>query len=277
MAELQDEAKRVYHRVRRSPWLGRMARFGWFCKGVVYILLGGLAIMAALDRGGETTDPQGVIRRVASEPFGELALIAIVAGLAAYCTWRFIAAFSNTEGHGSNAGGLGARAAHFFSGTAYALMAIYAVKILMNGSVGREPEMAPTWTAHVLSVPGGFLLVALTGLILVVVGGGQFWLAATERFTTFLQKEKLGGERGWVIRAGKAGYYSRGVVFLLIGAFLIVAGFQADPTEARGIEGILDTLAGQRHGRWMLSTIAGGLLCFGIYMIFESRFRRIPQ
>jgi hypothetical protein len=277
MAELQHEAKRVYQQVRRSPWLGRMARIGWFCKGVVYILLGGLALMAALDRGGETTDPQGVIRRVANERYGELALMAIVAGLAAYVTWRFIAAVSNTEGHGSDAGGLSARAGHIFSGTAYGLIAVYAVRLLLNGNIGKEPEMARTWTAHVLDVPGGFLLVALTGLVLMVVGGAQFWLGATERFTRFLQTEKLGGERRWVVRAGKAGYYARGIVFLLIGAFLIVAGFRADPSEARGIEGVLDALAGQRYGRWMLSTIAGGLLCFGIYMMFESRYRRIPQ
>jgi hypothetical protein len=278
MAELEKEAKRAYRSVRRSPWLGRLARVGFLSKGIVYVLMGALALMAALHKGGETTDPRGVIRRVANEPFGEVALIAIACGLVAYSTWRFIAAFSDTERRGSGAAGLGARAGHFFGGVAYSLIAVYAVKLLMGGSRAKEAEMTQTWTATLLSAPGGYLLVGLGGLALIAVGVGQIWIAIKERFTLFLRKELLSGEdRKWVIRAGKAGYIARGVVFALIGIFLILAAVRADPGEAQGIEGVLDAVAGQRYGQWMLGMVAAGLACFGLYTMVEARYRRIPQ
>jgi hypothetical protein len=173
---------------------------------------------------------------------------------------------------------VGARTGHFFSGAGYSLTATYAARILVTGHASRGAETTRTWTATVLSAPGGFLLVVLTGLIFIVVGGFQVWIAAGERFTRFLNTEKFSGnERRWVVRAGKAGYIARGVVFALIGVFLVQAGVRADPSEAQGIEGVLDTVAGQRYGQWMLGVIAAGLSCFGLYTMVEARFRRIPQ
>lgn len=278
MAQLEEEAKRVYRTVRRSPWLERFARVGFLCKGVVYILLGILAVLTALDAGGETTDPKGVVRRVADTPFGGIVLATIVCGLAAYVLWRLIAAFSDTENHGSDAKGLASRAGHLGSAVAYSLVTVYALRILLTGNGVPDNDEAQTWTARLLSAPGGFLVVILAGLIVIGVGVAQFWIAWNEGFTKFLRKYSIDrGPRRWVVRAGKAGYMARGVVFGLVGAFLIMAALQSDAHQARGMEGVLDAVAGQRYGQWLLAVIASGLTCFGVYTVVESRYRRIPH
>jgi hypothetical protein len=96
--------------VRPRTLMDRMTRIGFLCKGVVYLLVGVLALMAALHEGGETTDQRGVMHRVAEQPFGGLALAVIAMGLFAYALWRFLCAIRDCEREGSDASGIGKRA-----------------------------------------------------------------------------------------------------------------------------------------------------------------------
>ena len=65
-------------------------------------------------------------------------------------------------------------------------------------------------------------------------------------------------QRGATI-AGKVGLLARAVVSGLIGAFLLQAALQANPNEARGLDGALKALAQQPYGPWLLSLVAVGL------------------
>src|SRR4051812_17233364 len=114
MAEIAQQARRGYRAVRRCNHLETLTRIGFLSKGVVYLLLGSLAVMAALHKGGQTTDQKGVIQFIAGKPFGELALSLIAAGLTGYAIWRFVCAISDVEGKGSDAKGLAARMGYAF-------------------------------------------------------------------------------------------------------------------------------------------------------------------
>jgi hypothetical protein len=83
-------------------------------------------------------------------------------------------------------------------------------------------------------------------------------------------------ERKWTKRSGQAGLAARGVVFCIIGVFLIQAALSANPEEARGLGGALDTLAAQPYGPYLLGAVALGLVGYGVYCAVNARYRRIP-
>ena len=44
-----------------SPWLERLARLGYVAEGVVYVVVGALAVGVAVGIGGRTTDERGAL------------------------------------------------------------------------------------------------------------------------------------------------------------------------------------------------------------------------
>lgn len=107
-----------------------VVRFGIASKGFVYILLGGLTVMAAAGLGGEKSDSSGALGFLADSTVGQILLAITAAGLAAYVFWRFYQTFVDPEGKGTGASGLAVRAGYFSSGVIYAVLAFSAVQIL---------------------------------------------------------------------------------------------------------------------------------------------------
>jgi hypothetical protein len=52
---------------RTYEWL---ARSGYAAHGCVYVIMGGLAVLAALGAGGQTTGAKGALAALLSQPFG---------------------------------------------------------------------------------------------------------------------------------------------------------------------------------------------------------------
>ena len=80
------------------------------------------------------------------------------------------------------------------------------------------------------------------------------------------------GARPWAVRAGRFGLAARGVVFGIIGCYVVVAAIQSDPSEARGLEGVLESL---EQTPWLLAVVALGLVAYGIYSTVLAWHRRI--
>ena len=108
------------------------------------------------------------------------------------------------------------------------------------------------------------------------VGLFQLYRAYTGKFVENLRlAETRDDQKQWVERFGRLGFAGRGVVFGLIGAFLILAAFTAEPEQARGLGGTLVTLAAQPEGRWLLGLVAIGLVAYGLFMLVAARYRRL--
>ncbi len=251
------------------------ARLGFAAKGIVYVLVGVLALMAALGEGGQTTDSKGAVAWLAGQPFGEFALWLVGIGLLGYAAWRFIAAFRDSQHKGSDAKGLGKRAVYALIGIAYTSTAIYALRIASGdpaGSGGSQSQ-AQSWTARLLEAPLGVVLVIAIGIGIFAAGVMQMHKGWSEKFTKDLRS--LPPNSNHVITAGKWGYIARGIVFAIIGSFVIAAALDHDPQKVRGLEGALDTIASQPWGQFLLAFIAAGLACYGAWSLIESRYRRV--
>lgn len=274
-----EQAKRNIEGAARqaSPWIIWLGRLGYAAKGLVYGLVGVLAVQAALGRGGETTDVQGALGTLAQSPV-ERALLALIAlGLVGFALWTFVQALLDTEHKGSDAKGIATRAGYAGVGVVHLVLALAAVRLLLGARGNQSGEQATQdWTARLMAQPSGQWLVALLGAIVIGVGLYQFYQAYKAKFREELKLADMSAtEQTWAMRTGRLGYAARGVVFSLIGGFLIVAALQARPEEARGLGGALEALTQQPYGPWLLAIVALGFIAYGIFMLVQARYRRM--
>lgn len=257
------------------PWIERVARFGYAAYGVVYVLVGVLAFQAALGGGGKTTGQEGALQTILLAPLGRVLLGLVALGLLGYAAWRLFQGVLDPENEGRGVKGIAKRSDHVVNGLFHAALAgsVGGVAFGSGGGGGGGPD---DWTATLLQQPLGRLMTVAVGAGVVIIGLFQFYRAYDAKFMQKLKPGEMGpGERVWTRRAGRLGHASRGVVFLIIGAFLVQAALQSDPDEARGLGGALSALASQPFGPYLLGAVALGLVCFGLFMFVVARYRRI--
>jgi hypothetical protein len=256
----------------------RLARLGYAARGVVYALVGILAVQTAFGaRGNQETDTRSALQMVAEQSRALLWLLAL--GLFGYALWRVIEGVMDVEGKGSDLKGWAKRAAMVGSGLIYGGLAMAAVRIASgsgggSGTGGGGGNQA--WTAELMTKPFGRWLVALIGIGVMVGGLAQIRNGWTEKFRKHLKMQEMdANEQRLAVNTGKLGLIARGIVFLISGWFLIQAARHFNPDEARGLAGALDSLARQPYGAWLLGFVALGLIAFGAYSLLLARYRRI--
>jgi hypothetical protein len=254
----------------------KLARLGYAANGVVYLLIGWLAVRAAAGAGGETTDSVGALRYVVRQSYGDVLLGAVAIGLAGYALWRFVQCFMDPDREGSGLNGLAMRAGYFISGLTRVALAWAAVAMLA-GRGGGSHATAQRETATLMSAPAGRILVAVVGVGLLVAGVSEFFRAHNRDFMRHLALSRLqASARAWVRRAGQLGHSALGVVFSVMGVFLLLAAARADPRQARGPGEALQALGQQPYGRYSLALVGAGLLAYGLFQFLVARYRRIP-
>jgi hypothetical protein len=255
-----------------------LARFGYAAKGVVYIIVGILALQVALGTGGQTTGPEGALGQINRQPFGQFMLVLVAIGLLGYAIWRIVQAWVDPEGAGSDAKGIGQRIGYVFSGFSYGALALAAAQMVMGAasSGGDNSQQTQDWTARLMALPFGRWLVALIGLGVIGIGLFQFYYGYQEKFRKHLKTHEMSAqENQWATRMGRIGYMARGVVYAIIGGFLVLAAWQHDASEVGGIGKALDELAQQPYGPWLLGLVALGLIGYAVFAFIEARYRRI--
>lgn len=274
--QVTDQAEQAARQAAANPWVERLARLGFVAKGIVYITIGALAIQAALGSGGATTDSRGAIETLGQQPFGRVLLGVLAVGLLGHALWRFVEAAVDPERSGTAAKGLARRIGYAGIGVAYIGLALTAVQ-LMRGADDAGGDSTAGWTARLMDEPFGRVLVGLIGLGVIGVGLYQFYQAYSAKFKQKLKLGEMSGtEQQWTIRSGRFGHAARGVVFGIVGGFLVQAALQYDPQKAQGLGGALQALAErQPFGPWLLGIVAVGLVAYGVYMLISARYRRI--
>jgi hypothetical protein len=259
--------------VARRPEFEWLARGGLLARGVVYGIIGVLAIKLALGDGGKATNQQGALKTIAGQPFGKVLLVVLALGLFGYAAWRLTRA---AIGHGVEGGDddTKERIAGVASGVVYAGLCVSAIKIIAgSGASSGHPDKA---AGGVLDWPAGQWLVGLAGLVMIGVGLDQARKGITKKFCENSKTEQMSEKvRTVFTAAGIFGHLARAVVFAMMGYFLIRAAIDYDPNKAVGLDGALAKLGHASYGPVLLGVVAAGLLGFAAYSVFDARYRKV--
>ncbi|MFI9581295.1 DUF1206 domain-containing protein [Streptomyces sp. NPDC052236] len=248
-------------------------RAGFVARGVVYVLVGVLAVRIALGSGGQEADRQGALQQVAAQPFGNVMLWMLVVGFGSMAIWRGARALM-TNGPQRKSGSRlldGGRAVFYAS-------VCWGTAVFAAGSGGGSSGDAKSqdWTASALKLPGGQVLVGLAGCVLIGVGVALAVRAAMRRCLRELDTAAMGRRAREVVTGlGVAGGVARGIVFAGVGVFALVAAVRFDPREAKGMDATLRSFAHTPVGPWLLVAIAVGLILFGGFSFASARWRRL--
>ena len=199
----------------------------------------------------------------------------VAIGLAAYAVWCFLRAVLDADRKGSDGRGLAKRAVTFGKGVVYAALVV-AVVGMMRGTGGRGDDAGVRdWTARLMSFPLGIWLVGLTGVAVVVFGLRQLYCAKAADVDEPLDLGQMGvTAHHWARQFSRFGLAARGVVFAVVGVFLVTAARHENPAEARGVGGALHALQERSYGSALLAAVALGLIAYGCYQFVLVRYRR---
>ncbi|GHF41323.1 hypothetical protein HNQ07_001490 [Deinococcus metalli] len=271
---VQDAARTATHHA--APALEALARVGYASKGVVYGMLGFLALSVAVGRGGATTDTQGALLRLQDLPGGSALMWLLVVGLVGYALWQLLRALLDPEHHGTKPGALVKRTGYLLSGGANVALAVFAARVALYGGARHSTGGTASAAETVLRVPGGQLLLGLVAVALFALAGSQLYTAYGAKFMKRMAFTDLGARyQGTLKRVGQVGIASRGVLSAIIGGFVLAAAWRHSAGTVVGVSGALTWLHGQPAGKFLLGAVALGTLCYGVWCAVQAVYRRI--
>jgi hypothetical protein len=272
--EIEDAVKEAVSAV--SPWLERLARLGYVAKGTVYLVIGLLAVRVAINGYGRTEDAQGALYTIEQQPFGRLLLAVAALGFLGYAVWLFVRASLDVDHKGSNFRGVLKRTGYAITAMVHLGLTYLAVRMIFQVGHGNSDRSAVAWTALLMQQPYGIWLVGLVGLTIIGIGLYRFYQAYTAGFQQEMKLAEMEPpEKLWTTWLGRLGLTAQGIVFWVIGGFFIQAAVKFDPSEARGLDGALQSLAVQPFGQILLGVVALGLTAHGIYLFSQARYHQV--
>jgi hypothetical protein len=268
-------AKYAGRRAARSRYLRLLGRAGFAARGVLYVIIGCIAVEIAFGHSTDQADSAGAVRLVAATSAGLVALWLLVAGFIGLALWRLSEAAYGGPGPGERK--RGPRLAALGKAVVYGVLAFTIVKYAIGaGAPKSSNQQSADLTASALHHPGGQVVVVAVGFALIVCGA---YMAYTFWRRDFLKQLSMSGAsprtRRVVMRLGQAGGIARGVVFAAVGVFLVVAGVKAQPGQAKGVDATLRAFAQTPLGPWLLVVVALGLVTFGLFSCCEARYRKM--
>jgi len=264
--------KRSARQAAHSPAAHVLARAGLTARGVIYLLVGWVAVLVAVGRSSREADQQGALQLLASKPYGLVSLWLLAIGFAAYALWRLSEVAFGVTGEPN---GAGPRLTSLGRAVIYAGLA-YLTFTVISGAQHSQSRQQQDVTATVMQHAYGRWLVGLAGLAVVVIGLVLVGQGARRRFMKYLRTGQMSPQTRRVVEVlGMIGTIARGLVFALAGVLVIDAAVTHRASESGGIDKALLTLRNQPLGEFLMLLAALGLVIFGLYGLCEARWRRV--
>ncbi|HEY2753458.1 DUF1206 domain-containing protein [Phenylobacterium sp.] len=262
-----------------APWAATVemaARLGYVARGVVYLSIGLIALLAVARLAPRPRGAVGALEAWGHWPMGVVLLWLIGLGLYGFAGWRVLQSVFDADRQGNSGKALASRAGQALSGLIYGGLAVSTFGLIDTiHDLHRANEMAAerATVAAVLAWPLGSSVVMATGAFIIACGLGNMARAALDDFgATLMCDPKTLAWTSWLARSG---YFGRGLAMLPVGVFMLRAGWHEHAAEVKGIGGALWALHAQSGGDLVLTLVALGLMAFGAFALVEAWFRPI--
>ncbi|GAB3409457.1 DUF1206 domain-containing protein [Flindersiella endophytica] len=256
----------------RSKPVRVLGRGGLVAHGLVHVLIAYLAVRIAIGTTGAKANRAGALQEMARNLGGRVLLWAIAVGLAALVVWQVSEAFRGHDGSRSALRRWMSRGTNLAEAVVFGTLGFLAAKIAAGKGAGGGGQTA---TARVLGLPFGPFLLGAVGVGVVVVMAVVAYRGVKAKFTSDMDFSGVSRTaRQSAIRLGQVGHVAVAVAYAIAGILIVVAAIQHDPSQPVGLDGALQTLAGQPFGKILLFVLAAGWTCFGLYCGFDARYRR---
>lgn len=264
--------RRSARRASRSPAVHFLARAGLTARGVIYILVGWVAVLVALGHSSREADQQGALHLLAGRSYGLVLLWLLAIGFAGYALWRLSEAAFGVTGERS---GAGSRLKSLGRAAIYAGLS-YLTFTVISGADRSQSGQQQDITATAMHHASGRVLVGVVGLAIVACGIALVVEGARKKFMKNLRTAQLRRRTRRVVKLlGVTGTIARGLVFALVGVGVTDAAVTHKASESGGIDKALLTLRDQPFGEFLMLLAALGLIVFGVYGLCEARWRRV--
>ncbi|MFE6041454.1 DUF1206 domain-containing protein [Streptomyces sp. NPDC056452] len=275
---LSADGRRTARRAANSKAVAAGARAGFVARGVIYLLVGLLALRIAFsDSGGKQADRGGAIAEIAEKPFGSVLLWALGVALAGMALWRLSEALFGLAGPDGDKPGKRAMAAArflFYGFVSYSVLS-YAAGDQGSGS-GSSDRQTDDVTAKALEWTGGQWIVGIAGAAVVGAGLWIAFRAVTRKYRKHLKMSEMTQKvRRAVDFSGMFGGAVRGIVFATAGGFAVAAAVRHEPGRAKGMDDTLRSFTETPAGPWLLALVALGLAAFGAFSWANARWRKV--
>lgn len=257
---------------KAPAWVVPVMRAGYSARGVVYTIVGGLALTAAI-YGGQAQGTTNALADLRSQAWGVAALWLIAVGLWAYTVWRFIDAEMDLEDYGSGAKGTIARIGLVITGIIHAAIGVSVASTALSGGNGSS-DGTESAVAKLMSMPYGPWLVGAAGLAAIGAGIYYAYKGIAEKYKEHIRVTPTARRLDPVM---KFGCVAQGVVITIIGVMIVYAALTTNPEQAGGTGEALDQIRSAPFGRVLLGVIALGLIGFAVENFVEAAYRIVPR
>jgi len=256
--------------VAQSDGFEWAVKAGIVCFGLVHLLIAWIALNLAFGDSSTAANQNGALKELASNPLGSFLLWAVAIGFAALVVWQALEARRHLAlRHGGGSKQTGKAVVAIVRAVVYAALCITAVRIAAGDK--QSSTSVDHVTREVMKLPAGPLIVGLIGLAIVGVGIAYVVIGFRKSFVEDLKESVTGQSGRVVVRLGQAGHIAKGVAFGIVGVLFVSAAMTFDPKKAGGLDAALHTLLQQSYGKWLLTLIALGIGCFGLYCFAWAR------
>lgn len=247
---------------------------GWAAKGVVYLALAWLVLQLAGGGASQETSTTGALALVEERSGSSLVLVVLGLGLLLYAGGRVLEVTTLASGDIDAKD----RVEAAVMAVVYLALALsaFAVAGRSGGGGGGGGQQEQQGAAVLLDLPLGRLLVGVLGLGGMALGAYTAWKGVGKDFLPTLRTGAMSPTvRTWSVRIGVAAYVTKGVIFALVGFFLLRAAVTYDANRAVGLDGALHQVAEAAWGKAVLAAVSIGLLAYGLFCGLQARYRQV--
>lgn len=265
--------------VVRLPFVKRIARYGFYAKGLLFIVVGALSIMLAFGfPEGRIADPAGAMANLAGRPFGKVLLVIFVGGAVGHAAWNILRALADIDDAGRNWFGIFKRSIGAGIGIFYLGLALTALQIVLSTNVAESSSKAEeTFVSVLLAIPIlGAVLLFLIGLGVIGAGFHECYSGISGKFREAYRVWEIKGHHlTFITLLGILSFTARAVILIIMGYYFVTAAIWNRLEGSIGLDAALTALAQSSYGRVLLFAAAAGLFAHGVLALYEAKYRRL--